>query len=209
MVLISDIARSARSTIRKHGFNEEMAEELAGDVLLIMLEKVRFENGYIDESMEVRNTEIYYTALKQISRGKAVKEHNRNEENMYCHNGTRNTEEEDELEVCWDIKSGEVFGRTYGDGCDWFNAILEGQEEQEKSSELDILTLLLECFGEKNRTLLELYVSWLGKGNAFSRKSLCNFLGISKQAIAKRLKCLNEEDVKRIIQLATKPTGLC
>ena len=200
LILLDQITAKAKSTIRKFGFNEDVAEELAGDVLLYLLEKIDLEYGRIPNDLDISSSEIYYATLRIIERGKQTKEHNLADEAIY-HSSYNDGEFEDPLEARLDQLINDRFIIKFNDGCDWFNNILE--EVQEKPN-INMLELLVGCFGEDNRILLKLYLEWLYEGHAFSKTSLANFLGITKQGVGYKLKCLNANDVQEIIKLATE-----
>ena len=192
--------------------DKQIREDFAGEVLEWALDDLQDEYGFIptNELIESRTIRQYCRRLnspekrngKRVYRHTFAQEYQLAAEDFYM---VKDTEEEndDPLEQVQGKLLCQNLQNKYGDGDNWFINMIEPEEIEE--TELDRLTLLVQCFGKKYLVLLKLYLEWLDEKseNQFSQSSLATFLGISKQGVHYKLKCLSPNDVKRIIQLST------
>jgi len=195
IISIVDILTYAQTRFRYKGFSESVAEELAGEVQLYLLNRISERDGYISIDETVTKSEIYYAVLRIIERNKQTQEHN----NIKDMSADYDDEESvDALELVLDSQVEKHFIALGKDGCDLMNEAIFDKEKSEPKK-LDVLDLFIRCFGKKYKILLELYVQWLNEGNTFSQTTLAEFLGITLPGVNGKLRCLTQKDVEELI----------
>jgi len=198
MISIVDILTYAKIQFRHKGFSESIAEELAGEVQLYLLNRISERDGYIAIDEAVTKSEIYYAILRIIERNKQVREHNNIVQDKDVTTDRDDGESVDALEFALESQVGKHFLALGKDGCDLMNEAIFDKNKSEPEK-LDILDLFIRCFGEKYKILLELYVKWLNDGNTFSQTTLAEFLGITLPGVNGKLRCLTQKDVEKLI----------